>query len=331
MNDVELRLRDALQRSDLEIEVTEEDLRHAEHLFLRRRDELSKGRRTWTAAGVAAAAVAAIVAGTVIAQTPDEPSITPAEQSDVDELVPAGQLPLTPTNLTGLWMMPGRDGWLWTFNADGTFSARNPGEKDLDDRPSMHYTVDGTVLSLPEEQCEFEATVGPRGLLTLTPVGERTCRGEVGTGLTLSKLSSASSAGTAITWSGPEPADNARPIEWIGAARGAYLREGTGQVLLLDYDSRTNTTSYRLDDDGGLFSAPDDEGTVVLDEAGNLLLTSSLDSAGCTPGSTVLLTDVAVLTTGENTVPLGRALEWDATPNGCGLHHDLTGTWIRVS
>jgi hypothetical protein len=331
MNDLELRLREALQRSDLEIDVTGEDLRHAEHLFLRRRDELSKRRRTWMAAGVAAAAVAAIAAGTVIAQTPDEPSITPAEQSGAEELVPEGQLPLTPANLAGLWMMPGRTGWLWTFTADGTFSPRNPGDHYLDDWPSSHYTIDGTVLSMPQDECEFEATVGPRGLLTLTPVGERTCFGEVDTGLTLTKLSSASSTGTAITWSGPGPADGTRRIEWIGATRGAYLHEGTGQVLLFDYDARRDTTSYRLDDDGGLFADPDDEGSVVLDEVGNLVLTSSLDSAGCEPGSTVLLTGVAVLTTGENTVPLGRALQWDVTPNGCGLHHDLAGTWIRVS
>ncbi|SOC54253.1 hypothetical protein [Ornithinimicrobium cerasi] len=110
---------------------------------------------------------------------------------------------------------------------------------------------------------------------------------------------------------------------------GAWIRQGTGTLLMVTQQGVADEYVYRLDSDGELFLAPDDTGTVVVDDQGDLVLESTPDSTGCLAGSQVAVTDVRAWF--DRTLPLGEALTGNATTGGCSLHEVLSGVWIRVS
>jgi len=322
-------LREILHRGDTEIEVTDAELHHAVHRFRRRRDDLDRLRRTRVTAGIAAAAVVAVGGGVLLTQALGEPEVVPAER--VGQAVPEGQLPLTLENLAGLYLVPHNDGWLWAFTTEGTFEAQNPGVQPDNQVSDVPMTIRGSTIVLPDEMCDFDAELWENGLLTLTATRVHDCPFAVGESITLPRLSPVSDVGAAMSW--PEAVEvRSEPVGWIGSLQGVYLQEGTGRVLLVAHAEADDWATYRLDDDGGLLHAPDDEGTLRLAEDGSLVLTSSVDSVGCAAGS-VTVVATPVLRAGPEPFPvLDRVLEWSGSDEpGCALHEDLAGTWIRVS
>src|SRR5690606_35171118 len=124
----------------------------------------------------------------------------------------------------------------------------------------------------PEKAVTAMAGIDESDLLPFTtaPAVEGRSRDEVveelfhaeyagGEEFTLTRLSPASDAGAALAWSGQDV--EIRTVEWAGSLRGVYLRQGTGVTLLVEFDTSAGRATYRLDDDGGLFHDPDDEGS----------------------------------------------------------------------
>jgi len=321
-------LRELLRRCVTDLEVTRADFLHAEHRYHRRRAALARRRVRFIVAAVGGLASAS-AAALILAQLLGERGAGSPDQDLA--AVPAPAQPLSPTaeNLAGLWMVPHDSGWLWALSADGTFTARNPGLDPTNPGRSVPFTLDGHRLRLPEELCDFEVALVPGGRVVLDPVRVERCPVTVGEEFTLTRLSPASDAGAALAWSGQDV--EIRTVEWAGSLRGVYLRQGTGVTLLVEFDTSAGRATYRLDDDGGLFHDPDDEGSLTLLGNGDLRLTSSIDSIGCEPGSQVDLVDPLMHVGAGSLPPLSRTLEVAGTWGAACELHDLTGTWIRVS
>lgn len=332
MNTLEDRLRVDLEAAAHEVVVSDEDLRHAEHRYLRRRRELVRIRQSWTVLGVAATTALVVGGGTVLLQElapVGDPVVPVVAQPD------AAPLPLTKSNLAGVWIpSTDSDGWLWIFQADGQAVFINPGDQTVGKGELVPYTLTPTGYTLPPSFCDFDASLDTDGLMDSTVVRipepelrQEGCGFPLGDRGTLTRISPASRVGTSLSPSTEGPTQ-ALPVRWTSDLRGAWLKQGTGQLLMVTDDPEGRGLVYRLDDDGRLYDLPDDQGTVELND-GTLTLTSSADSTGCLDGSTTTLTGLHQWFAGG--LPMSEAMEGTAVPGGCAEHDDLGGIWIRVS
>lgn len=334
MNDLELRLREDLHRGDTQMDVSETQLGQARHRFRHRREQLERLRRLRVAAGAVAAVAAAVSVGVLGTRVlPEQETPPPAEQEHEHEHddTTDGSRPLTLENLAGLYAVPESDGWMWQFAADGHFEAQSPGGEPGHVESGAPVTVDGTTIALPAGMCDVDAALTSEGQLTVVASRVQECPFVVGDAVTLTRVSPVSETGAGLTWAHDAERER-RPVTWLGSLRGVWLDQGTGRTLMIELESSTGAGTYRLDDDGDLFTAPDDRGRLRLEESGELVMTSSGASAGCEPGSSVVL-DVPVLRVGDTGFGgLSRAADLTTTSEPmCTLHEDLTGLWIKVS
>ena len=245
-----------------------------------------------------------------------------------DQLQPATPTPnttqlISPTELVGTWLVEADwlySGfpWLWTFHADGSGSGSSNANTSEN---TWVYTLTGNSIAARDRQggCAYSWVVSrfDAGSLTLEVLEH--C-GNLGDDITLTRLSPASPAGSAIAM--PSMTD-ATPLRDVADAGGVWLMRGTGMLLAIEARNPARVT-YRLDDQGRLASDPIDQGTVSLNASGDLTLVSTNPpAAGCTdsrPG--VRLTGVVV-------TPL--ALEARQGAESACLDADLTTSWIRVA
>src|SRR5690606_1466927 len=97
---IDERLRSSLQTVAREVSVTPEELVHAEHRFVHRREQAT-ARRRWSTGLVAAAAVGALVLAGVVGWRELQETAAPQPAAPVPE--PVAELPLDVESLAGLW------------------------------------------------------------------------------------------------------------------------------------------------------------------------------------------------------------------------------------
>ena len=110
----------------------------------------------------------------------------------------------------------------------------------------------------------------------------------------------------------------------MGDVGGVWLMQGTGMLLAIEARGPGPAT-YRLDDKGALARDPIDQGTVALDPAGTLTLTSTAPTpAGCTAeqGPRIAMGGVLVTDLG---LDARQGVEADY------IDASLTNRWIRVA
>lgn len=156
------------------------------------------------------------------------------------------------------------------------------------------------------------------------------------------RLSPRSEAGASLVYTGTDTAgQNAEaarmhrastPVGSVARISRTWLQQGTGRLLTITRADGDEDARYVLDDGGELFTNPDDVGTVVLEDTGALVLTSSDDSRGCPDGSVASFPEVELRGTGGAHPPKpAPSLELAAEDAECGLHRGLGGTWVQVS
>lgn len=209
--------------------------------------------------------------------------------------------------------------WLWTFNADGSGSG-SPNANTTEN--TWGYTLNGDRIDARDRPggCTYAWRVSrfDQGVLTLEVLDH--C-GNQGPGITLTRLSPASPAGSAITM---PPMADAAPLRDVADVGGVWLMQGTGMLLAIEARDPERVT-YRLDDRGALAGDPIDQGTLSVDARGDLALVSADPPAdGCADprGPGIRFTDVVVTELGF------RA---DQGVESTCIDANLTTSWIRVA
>jgi hypothetical protein len=202
------------------------------------------------------------------------------------------------------------------------------------------YTfVDDVVTYVDNEIVDGPCPTGGQTRLAITIVDdgeigtevleEGECSGPVGYSAPMIRLSPASSAGAAIT---PPDGQFDDTLMFPTQLKGIWLREGTGEVVLFDFDG-----TYARSDNGDVLSDPDDRGTFLLvtpegdDELAYVVMTSDGTSA-CAAGSTLTWDQVqwnqVPATIGP---PLGpRGAVRTIADDDCGMSVG-DQTWIHIS
>lgn len=341
---IDQALRDALGAVASEVEVTDEDLTHADHRFIHRREQLAR-RRRWTH-GLVAAGVAAglVVAGTLGWRelADDAPTPQPART----ELAPATEvLPLTVDTLSGIWLTHDSSGWMWSFHRNGTVSFVNPSYLDIEGSEPVAYTVTDTGIELPDDLCDWSLQVNSDGTMVgqVVRVPDPPDSPCAGAGqVSWIRLSPQSERGAGLVWTGSTGEDEeiqaARlreaptPVESVDRISRTWLQQGTGRLLDITTPVGDGESAYVLDDEGELFTTPADVGQVKLSETGELRLTSTAASPGCPEGSTAVLGDLVLRGTSGSIPPMpAPSLEVTLRSSECSRHDDLGGIWVQVS
>ena len=181
--------------------------------------------------------------------------------------------------------------WLWTFNADGSASG-SPNANTAEN--AWGYTLTGNRIDARDRPagCTYAWQVSrfDEGVLAFEVLNH--C-GNQGPGITLTRLSPASPAGSAIAM---PPMTDAAPLRDVADVGGVWLMQGTGMLLAIEARDPARVT-YRLDDQGALAGDPIDQGTVSLDARGTLALVSANPPAdGCSDprGPGIHFTEVVV-------------------------------------
>ncbi len=162
MNRTQDRLHHALRALDREVQVTEEDIAHAQHRFVHRRAQRVHRRRSVTA--LAAAVVAVTLGSAVLFQNLNDSSVEPAPGDAALEQTPStGQTSsLTADDLAGFYVMTDGNGWLWEFHADGTAGWEKPLINSSYEE--TEFTIADEVLST--SGCDWRVTLTPDDTLT---------------------------------------------------------------------------------------------------------------------------------------------------------------------
>ena len=281
-----------------------------------------------------------VVATTVPADDVDAPTPTDATTTVASSAATAGVL-------DGIWWKPRDPDVFQDFPITFQFG---PGELFvLDGRALLtepifrgRYTfVDDVVTYGDNENVDSNCPGNGQTRLAITIVDDGEigsevleageCSFKVGTPLSMIRLSPASTAGAAIT---PPEGDFDDTLTFPSLLSGIWLREGTGEVVLLHA-----LGTYARSDKGDVVGDPDDRGTFVLvtpdaaddNELAYVVMTS--DGTGeCAAGSTLTWDAVE-----WNQVP--PAIDPPLGPVGavhtiaddaCGMSSG-TQTWIHVS
>ena len=337
---IDERLRSSLQTVAREVSVTPEELVHAEHRFVHRREQATS-RRRWSTGLVATAAVGALVLAGIVGWRELQETAAPQPAAPVPE--PVAELPLDVESLAGVWLTSDFSGRLWNFHRNGTVSLVDPTHRGADVEGPVPYTLTPTGIELPEEMCDWALRLTDDGRLggqvVRTPASGSPCAGV--DQMSWIRLSPRSEAGADLVWTGTTPEGNTEsarvhhsPTEVRGLPHvsRAWLQQGTGRLLVVTTPEDAETGRYVLDDDGELLSTPDDVGEVSIDPSGDLVLTSSEESLGCPAGSTAVLAEPVLRGTGGTIPPApSPALMVSSGAAECAEHAELGGVWIRVS
>lgn len=258
-------------------------------------------RRRWLALAAAAVVVIVVVAVAVTRQAGDAPSTAAAAPTPSEQVAePTSPPPIAAVELTGpapeqkdlegIWTLDdGRE--LLRLSADGTFvefggfdeTARVTGIYDLDGR-TLTLVSDGENLCLEGTRLVWETELLDDGHLHSVSTLDECLPGGDLPDWTWTRVSPNSRfAGTPTQRS----ADAEVPADVV-PLQGIWLLEGGSVLFQVSPDG-----TFAWDDRGRLDTAPVDVGTVVLDGS-TLTLTSGAESASCSEGDTLVLTDVAV-------------------------------------
>ncbi len=313
------------------VDVSETDLLHARHRYGRRlADERRRRRRRSTL--TAAAALTGLVAGGALLAQALLPTDAGAPAASPGSTVDAPLLPVTPDTLRGVWKMDG-GGWLWVYGADGSGSVFNPAIPFSTRDADAPYRV--IPRGIEQMGCRWDVDIRSTGDMRIRPWADRDCswydptEEEPGGWVHLTRLSPATPGSTVLGWSADPSPDGERRDVGVPELRGSWVKEGSGELLMV-VDEGGDLT-YSLDDDGDIVTAPDVTGRLELDPP-QLVLRSSSGSAVCDPGTTVLLEHPVVWTSHVEGVPSDEAMELTVTGfSGCEQLDELGGTWIRIS
>jgi RNA polymerase sigma factor (sigma-70 family) len=332
VNGAEDLLRQMLHSLGREVHVSDDDVAAARSRFAHLRAQRRRRRTSGVALAATAALVGAAVGGLVVRGL-DGPEARPAAPTDA---VPTGTPPvpgapaLTAEDLTGLWVIPDNNGWVWEFHADGTMGWMNPGLGA--DYEETYFQVAGDILDLGP--CEFRVGMLQESTMTgAVAEGEgpvRDCQSPPGEAWTWIRveprgtLSASAFEGLALA--------NTVEVSQEEAMVGVWWKEDTGQAMMVTHAD--GGMRYALDDDGDIAVSPDDLGSAVLDRQGELRLTSRAVPASpgtCEPGASATLSDLSLGTYDSRlwATPV-RVLTATSAPGACAEHADLGGTWLRV-
>lgn len=335
MNTFEELLSADLHAETEHIEVSEQDLSHAQHRYERHRDEALRRHRARTTLTAAAAVLAVLGGGAVLAQqlvpsaSLEAAAPPPTPSTETPGLAP---LPLTQENLHGVWLMQG-GGWLWVYRPDGTLSIFHPQDPPSPGHEEGPYAI--IPGGLDQSDCPWDAEILPHGQMRIRARGGTACESTPGLTeesgwLVLTRLSPAPPRSVVLSWSTEPPGRDPSRVVLTEQLVGAWIRQGTGQLLMVR-PGDDGVVTYALDDDGGIVPTPDDTGTVVLTPEG-LTLTSSAGSSECTAGASVLLSAPLQWRSALDDVASEEAMKLETlTDPVCGAHDQLQGTWIRTS
>ncbi|GGK69904.1 hypothetical protein [Ornithinimicrobium pekingense] len=338
-------LRSSLRTVAREVEVSEEDLAHAQHRFIHRREQLE--RRHHRAQGLVAAAVVGALAlgGTLgwreLAERSPEPQ--PAGRPVVEP--PATVLPTSVDSLAGIWLLTSdASGWLWSFHRDGTVSFANPSHRGLESGEPVDYSVGDGVVELPRELCDWQVRITDDGHMVGRVVRAPDPPGSPCGGVDIAtwvRVSPLSEVGAGLVWTGSGPVENAEAARWhqaptavesVARISRTWLQQGTGRLLSIVTPGGVDDGQYVLDDGGELFVNPDDTGTVTRDATGRLRLTSGDGSRGCPEGSSAVLGGLQLRGIAGAAPPApAPSLEMTLESAECSLHEELGGVWVQVS
>lgn len=335
MNVNEDRLHQGLRALDCEVEVTKEDLAHAQHRFVHRRTQRVRRRRSVTAL---AAAVAAVTLGSaLVLQNLNDPSVGSAGpapgDADLEQTPSTGRTSsLTADDLAGFYVMTDNNGWLWEFHADGTAGWEKPLINSSYEE--TEFTIKEDVLSA---DCAWRVTLAPddtlTGVIAEQEVASSDCNAPIGEVWEWIRISPQPKLWSASRFEGLTASDplSLSPFN----ISGLWWRED-GQVLLIT--GTDLNLDYRLDDDGHLLTAPDDVGDVVLDHPaqGDLSFLPDTQSVGgvdqgCPVSATGTMTDVSLAARHQLVWPTTvKTMTVESTPGTCSAHENLGGVWIQV-
>lgn len=334
MNRTQDRLHHALLALDREVQVTEEDLAHAQHRFVHRLAQRVRRRRSVTAL---AAAVAAVTLGSaMVLQNLNDPSAEPAPGDAALEQTPStGQTSsLTADDLAGFYVMTDGNGWLWEFHADGTAGWEKPLINSSYEE--TEFTIEDEVLST--NGCAWRVTLTPddtlTGVIAVEEEGASSdCHAPVGEVWEWIRISPQPELRSASRFEGLTASD---PLSLSAPNISGLWWKEDGQVLLIT--GTDLNLDYRLDDDGHLLTAPDDVGDVVLDHPaqGDLSFLPDTQSGGsvdrgCPVSATGTMTDVSLAARRQLVWPTTvKTMTVESTPGSCSAHEDLAGVWIQV-
>ncbi|MGC5583716.1 hypothetical protein [Ornithinimicrobium sp. W1665] len=333
-------LHSSLQTVAREVSVTPEQLVHAEHRFIHRREQ-GAVRRRWGTGLVAAAAVSGLVLAGAVGWRELQEGAAPQPAAPGPQL--PTELPVSVDNLAGIWLTHDASGWLWSFHRNGTVSFFNPTYQAVSDEVPVPYAVTDTGIELPDDLCDWSLQITDDGRMvgSVVPVPDSDggCTG--GDRVSWIRLSPRSDVGAAVVYTGWREHENSEAARWhrsptpvtrIELITRAWMQQGTGRLLVVTTPDGAEGGRYVLDDDGELLTSPDDVGEVAMDDAGNLVLTSSDESQGCPVGSTVFFQEPVLRGTG-GTIPPNPAPALDLTPgpHECSQHAELGGIWVQVS